>query len=91
MDAPKCKLCGKRHWTAQACGYSSVSSGDATRAAKLKRRTPTANELIIDGRSPDAMLEERISTLEALVDELLASKRKRSTYMQAYMAQRRAI
>jgi hypothetical protein len=44
-----------------------------------------------DLRSPTELeLDERVTQLEQIVDELLAGKRKRSEYMKQYMRDRRA-
>ena len=45
---------------------------------------------LIDARSPEAKVEERLVALEQIIDELLAGKRKRSVYMKQYMRDRRA-
>lgn len=90
MDAPKCRnipSCGKRHWG------DCAGSGNESRAERepAQEHVETEARIPVDLRSPTELnLEERVESLEQIVDELLAGKRKRSEYMKQYMRDRRA-
>ena len=55
----------------------------------LPEETITLRPGFYDGMPAESRLEARVVALEALVDELLVGKRKRSKYMRLYMKRRR--
>lgn len=92
MEAPKCRICGKRE-------YNHACAGDGTPLSNLPARKPgksrlkltTTGEVITE--QPGVSLSElsaRVAALEKIVDELLSGKRKRSEYMREYQRDRRA-
>jgi hypothetical protein len=86
MDAPMCQKipgCGKRHW-----GECSATSGNESQSKREPAQEENAPRVM---RPADQLpLQDRVTALEQIVDELLAGKRKRSEYMKQYMRDRRA-
>jgi len=85
MDAPKCRnipSCGKRHYGECA------TSRSASKTERVPAKSENAPRVM---RPADQLpLQDRVTALEQIVDELLAGKRKRSEYMKQYMRDRRA-
>lgn len=94
MDAPKCQKipgCGKRHFGECAeSGNESRAAGEPAQEENAPRVYHSPESPIDLRSSTELELEERVTQLEQIVDELLAGKRKRSAYMKAYMRDRRA-
>jgi len=86
MDAPKCRLCEKRHYG--TCAESRTAAPSEKRARPAKRPAQKHTRTQIDAGTKELL--ERVVALEQIVDELLAGKRKRSEYMKGYMRDRRA-
>ena len=103
MDAPKCKICGNRHYglchgvvapvgeePAAVKAARGVEQPDVTVSVDVVEEPGSAGGPLPLGSTYRLDLEERVVALEQIVDELLAGKRKRSAYMKAYMRDRRA-
>ena len=87
MDAPKCRICGKRE-------FNHICAGDATapdRPARNKAARPKSAKPVFD-RSvvrPVKSDEEILARLES-VEERLSVLEKRKTYNRDYMRRKRA-
>lgn len=94
MEAPKCKICEKRHYGLCHGIVAPVGDEPATVDAargvvrKHHERPAKVRSRVLSEMKP--LLEERLEALEQIVDELLAGKRKRSEYMKVYMRDRRS-
>jgi len=90
MDAPKCRLCDKKHYG--LCQDAVVPSEPRVRKSKAKSKGKP-DTLVVDARNSHSKMTEqiaeclgRIESLEARVGELEARKK----YMKKYMAEKRA-
>jgi len=89
MEAPRCRLCGNRHYG--TCANPRTPAADSKKARRGKKKPAREENAPRIMRPADQLpLEDRITALEQIVDELLAGRRKRSEYMKVYMRDRRA-
>lgn len=91
MDAPKCRLCDKRHYGLCSDAVVPPEPKERKPAKKLGRpkKLTTDGRSIVENPVPDwQRIEEvlaRVGVLEGLVFELLEGRRRRSAYMVEYM------
>lgn len=88
MDRPDCQRfpnCEGKHYSHEVCNGPKRQKGKGKPAEREVTVIRPSKSVPVGGS-----LEERIVSLEQIVDELLAGKRKRSAYMKAYMRDRRA-
>ena len=92
MDAPKCRICGKREFNHSCSGGESLSNLPPVHDAPKPLRTVPHHGLApaSEYQDPTAVgLEGRVEALEKLVAELCEGRRKRSEYMKGYMREYR--
>ena len=79
MDAPKCKLCGKRHYG--MCKGGDVPGSD--KPIKMAKRTPLPKQT---SHATAGEILDRLDDLDARVEKL----ETRKAYQREYMKKRRA-
>lgn len=69
MDAPKCKSCGKKHWSTVPCGTTSIPTEQPEKkSATIDLRSDTEKRF--------AVLEDRIEGIEFVLKSIKEDARK---------------
>jgi hypothetical protein len=91
MDAPLCRICHTKHYGTEAHKFGSTEKSEQPARKKKSKKIKIPVGFYGAGGGPTGpALFERVEVLEALVAELIESKKKRSIYMKNYMRDRRA-
>lgn len=94
--APKCKICGKAHWTAQGCALAPAPRAAMARPAAPKAILATdqpppgfGKPILVDDHlaAENTRLKARVAELEAQLSTKRASD---AAYMRDYRARKRA-
>lgn len=86
MDAPKCRVCGKRHWG--LCDEARVRQGVPPQATAAPVVPPPAPEP--DRPAPIAHVAETPGPADGEISKALRMLARRREYMKGYMRKRRA-
>jgi hypothetical protein len=69
MDAPKCKQCGKKHWSTVPCGTTSIP-------AEQPEKKFVTIDLRSDAEKRFSILEDRIDGIEFVLKSIKEDARK---------------